>query len=313
MMKKKIVVFLLMLVFVAGSSSAAIVITDQAGLQAIGTDATTLAGDYVLGNDITLTGPFTSIMEFTGTFDGQMHTISGLTKTVVGTRASGIFGRTVAGSEIRNVGMTNVSLTSDGESPNYVAALINDSKGTVEKCWLEGGTITVTGATGGNNSGSLIGLNRATGIVRDCYVRDVTISINGLDGIGGFANSNGSGLIENCYVDVTADLTPRTFTTASGFAHDLGGLGVTSCYYNMDTTTATDPAIPATYNPWDDGSGMGRTTAQMLMQSTYVGWDFVNTWTMVEGQTTPVLIPEPMTLALLGLGGLLLRRRKRAL
>ncbi len=136
-MKKKIVVFLLMLVFVAGSSSAAIVITDQAGLQAIGTDATTLAGDYVLGNDITLTGPFTSIMEFTGTFDGQMHTISGLTKTVVGTRASGIFGRTVAGSEIRNVGMTNVSLTSDGESPNYVAALINDSKGTVEKCWLE--------------------------------------------------------------------------------------------------------------------------------------------------------------------------------
>ncbi len=311
MMKKKIVVFLLMLVFVAGSSSAAIVITDQAGLQAIGTDATTLAGDYVLGNDITLTGPFTSIMEFTGTFDGQMHTISGLTKTVVGTRASGIFGRTVAGSEIRNVGMTNVSLTSDGESPNYVAALINDSKGTVEKCWLEGGTITVTGATGGNNSGSLIGLNRATGIVRDCYVRDVTISINGLDGIGGFANSNGSGLIENCYVDVTADLTPRTFTTASGFAHDLGGLGVTSCYYNMDTTTATDPAIPATYNPWDDGSGMGRTTAQMLMQSTYVGWDFVNTWTMVEGQTTPVLIPEPMTVALLGLGGLGLIRSKR--
>jgi hypothetical protein len=309
MMKKKIVVLLLMLMFVAGSSSAAIVITDQAGLQAIALD---LAGDYELGNDIVLTGPFTSIMEFTGTFDGKMHTISGLTKTVVGTRASGIFGRTVAGSEIRNVGITNVSLTSDGESPNYVAALINDSKGLVEKCWLDGGTITVTGATGGNNSGSLIGLNRETGSISDCYVRDVTISINGLDGIGGFVNSNGNGLIENCYVDaVSVDLTPRTFSSASGFGRDLGGLGITSCYYNMDVTTATDPAIPATYFPWDDGSGMARTTAQMKTQANYVGWDFENTWRIVEGQTTPTLIPEPMTLAFLGFGGLALIRRKR--
>jgi hypothetical protein len=284
-MKKLI---LLLVLFVAGSSSAAIVITDQAGLQAIALD---LAGDYELGNDIVLTGPFTSIMEFTGTFDGKMHAISGLTKTVVGTRASGIFGRTVAGSEIRNVGMTNVSLTSDGESPNYVAALINDSKGLVEKCWLDGGTITVTGATGGNNSGSLIGLNRDTGIVRDCYVRDVTISINGLDGIGGFVNSNGNGLIENCYVDaVSVDLTPRTFSTASGFGRDLGGLGITSCYYNMDVTTATDPAIPETYFPWDDGSGMARTTAQMKTQANYEGWDFENTWYIKEGQTSPQLV-----------------------
>jgi len=317
MMKKKFVVLLLMLVFMAGSSSAVTVITDQAGLQAI---ASNLAGDYVLGNDIVLTGPFTSIMEFTGTFDGQMHTISGLTKTVVGTRASGIFGRTVAGSVVKNVGVTNVTINydaaADATNPNYIGALISDSKGLVEKCWLDGGTITVTGATGGNNSGSLIGTQRSSGSISDCYARGITLSIDGMKGIGGLLNQSASGTVTNCYIDAdSANFAPRAdhlmadFT--AGFARDSSGSDIASCYYNMDVTTATDPAIPATYNPWDDGSGMGRTTAQLLTQANYVGWDFQNTWQMVEGQTTPTLIPEPMTLAFLGFGGLALIRRKR--
>ncbi|MCF7956626.1 MAG: hypothetical protein K9M75_12555, partial [Phycisphaerae bacterium] len=94
-MKKKIVVLLLAMVFLAGISSAAVVINDQAGLQAIASD---LAGNYVLGNDIVLTGGFTSILNFAGTFDGGMHTIDGLTATTTGTRNSAIFGSTVAGS-----------------------------------------------------------------------------------------------------------------------------------------------------------------------------------------------------------------------
>ncbi|MCF7956717.1 MAG: hypothetical protein K9M75_13020 [Phycisphaerae bacterium] len=286
MRKKAIMLLALVLLFMAGSSSAVTVITNQAELQAIAND---VAGDYVLGNDIVLTGTFTSIMEFTGTFDGAFHIIDGLTRTVVGTRACGIFGRTVAGSVVKNVGMTNVNITSDGESPNYIGVLISDSKGIVDKCFLEGGSITITGATGGNNSGSLIGLNRETGSITNCYVSGVTISNNSnmMNGIGGFANSNGGGLIENCYVNVTADLTGRDVAATSGFARDLGGGGVISCYYNMDITTI------AGTSPFDDGSGMGRTTKEMLTQATYVGWDFDNTWTMIEGLKYPVLMEFP--------------------
>ena len=91
-----------------------------------------------------------------------------------------------------------------------------------------------------------------------------------------------------------------TITGAAGSTGGFALLGTgTSNYYDMDIAGL------------DDGLGEGRTTAQMLTQANYVGWDFVSTWEMVEGVSTPTLIiPEPITLALLGFGGLMLRRRK---
>ena len=294
----KNLIILLVLVFVASNSAAVTVITNQAELQAIAND---LAGDYELGNDIALTGPFTSIMEFTGTFDGKMHIIDGLTMTTTGTRNSAIFGRTVAGSEIRNVGMTNVNINydaaADATNPNYIGALISDSKGLVEKCWLEGGTITVTGATGGNNSGSLIGANRGTGIISNCYVSGITLSIEGMQGCGGFVNQSAGGSITNCYIAAdSVNFAPRNFSGfTAGFARDSSAPEepnqITSCYYNMDVTTATDGTIPETYFPWDDGSGMGRTTDPMKTQANYEGWDFAGTWFIEEGQGYPTLVP----------------------
>ncbi|CAB4888376.1 unannotated protein [freshwater metagenome] len=65
-----------------------IVVSTQDELMAIGTDATTLGRDYVLGNDIVLDnltpnsgyyiGDCCNITTFTGTFDGANHTISNL-------------------------------------------------------------------------------------------------------------------------------------------------------------------------------------------------------------------------------------------
>ncbi|MCF7956622.1 MAG: hypothetical protein K9M75_12535 [Phycisphaerae bacterium] len=295
-MKKEKLLMLLVLLFAAGSSFAVTVITNQAELQAIPINAT---GHYVLGNDIVLTGTFTSIMEFGGTFDGAFHIIDGLSTSNTtynnpGTRTNGLFGRTMPGSLIQNVGLINVNITADGTpasaSPNYIGALVGDSKGAIKKCFLEGGTISLTGAHNGNNGGSLVGLMRDSGSITDCFVLGTSVTIEGIDGIGGFCNSNGMGLIENCYVAGNVDLTPSG-SGASGFARDLGGPGIHSCYYNMDLTTFTNIFMDASTG--DDGSGMGRTTKEMLTQDNYVDWDFENTWAMIENLKYPVLKEFP--------------------
>ena len=87
-MKKQKLLMLLVLLFAAGSSSAVTVITNQAELQAIPNGA---AGDYVLGNDITLTGTFASIADFAGTFDGAFYVIDGLSTSGAADKSNGLY------------------------------------------------------------------------------------------------------------------------------------------------------------------------------------------------------------------------------
>ena len=77
-------------------------IKDAADLRAV---TNNLSGDYELANDITNVGNFTPIGEntpFTGTFNGNFHTVSGL--SVSGQTYGGLFGQT-SGATIKNVGV----------------------------------------------------------------------------------------------------------------------------------------------------------------------------------------------------------------
>ena len=61
---------------------------------------------------------------------------------------------------------------------------------------------------------------------------------------------------------------------------------ITNSYW--DKTVNSDPLL-------DNGYGTGKTTAEMMMLSTFVGWDISNlledstTWYIDEGAATPVL------------------------
>ena len=97
----------------APSVSNKTAITDATGLAAINQDPQKLSGDYSLEADLTLSGTYTPIGgngygAFTGTFDGNFHTISGI--QVSGGTYGGLFGLT-SGATIQNVGVKSGSVT----------------------------------------------------------------------------------------------------------------------------------------------------------------------------------------------------------
>jgi hypothetical protein len=95
----------------------------------------------------------------------------------------------------------------------------------------------------------------------------------------------------------------NTYSTGRIDANTYGGLiggydeglpkkgNVISSYWDMETSGITSPICGDAYQHLTaDQCGVGKTTAEMYTQSTYVGWDFVNNWSIKENQSYPTLI-----------------------
>lgn len=128
-------------------------------------------GSYILESDLDLQGAdWTPIQRFTGSFNGNGHTISNLTITEAVSNDSngteynqGFFGGTGEDSVVTDLALRNVTLTSAGNA-KYIGLVAGTARGTITDC-------TVTGAiydsrTGLNNDkfflGVLVGRTTAT-------------------------------------------------------------------------------------------------------------------------------------------------------
>ncbi len=247
-------------------------------LQAIGADETSLAGAYILMNDIDLAGyPWKAIFGFAGKFDGNGHVVKNLTTNNDQNRAGGLFGKALAGSLIKNVGVVDCDVTSGW----YSSAVVGDCFGEVVNCFAEGGTVTSISTGGVGNIGSFCGMTRPSGSVTNCYsTADVTFGDAGWANQGGFCG-HVAGPITNCYFAGTV-----TVAGAEGLGGGFHGNGVgalTSFYFNVDEggIRFRDSAASTL-----DGA---RITDDMTQQSTYVDWDFASVWSIEEGQDYPKL------------------------
>ncbi len=156
---------------------------------------------------------------FMGTFDGDYHTITGLTIDSAGDNAA-LFGTTAVGSMIKNLTLTNANVS----GVNYVAPLVAMSLGDISNCHSSGvatGTTYVGGlfaaqhwdsvnasvsdcsssttVTGGERSGGLAGY-AAQCVVDNCFATgDVNVPDNSanLGGLFGMLSTNG--VVTNCY------------------------------------------------------------------------------------------------------------------
>ena len=322
-----------------------------------------LDNDYTLANNIDASATSTwndgsgwnpvgnSSTKFTGTFDGNNHTISGLTIDRTVEDYQGLFGYT-DGATIQNVGLLGGSVTAGiGNSVGFLAGRVNSttitnvySTGTVSGNGAVGGLVGlkvsssitnsyVTGAVSGNNAiGGLVGYNDssitnsyATGAVNgNDYVGGLvgqnnntsasitnsysTGSVTGRDYVGGLAGyANASASITNSYS--TGNVTGRSSVGGLVGTHrflatisnsysvgsvtggsNVGGLighcdggTLTNNFWNTQTSGQTTSAGQGV------GAVEGKTTTQMMQESTYSTWSMDSegaaTWSIEDGES----------------------------
>jgi 5-hydroxyisourate hydrolase-like protein (transthyretin family) len=223
--------------------------------------------------------------KFTGTFDGNGHTISGLTIDRESTDYVGLFG-VVDGDVVQNVGVENVDITGN----RNVGGLVGRSESTVTKSYVTGsvtgngnyvgglvgqnedGTVKTSYATGdvtstGSQVGGLVGSNEDT--VKTSYA---TGDVTGSSDVGGLVGSN-LRTVKTSYA--TGDVTGSSLTGGLvGFS--LGT--VTDGYWDVDTTGRSSSAL----SPDENGLSTSEMTGinATVRMSTL---DFASTWRPGDG------------------------------
>lgn len=231
---------------------------------------------------------------FTGTYDGDGHTISGLFINRNATDYQGLFGRNVG--TISNLGVTNVNIT----GLYGTGGLVGINYGPISNSYCTG-SITGDMATGG-----LVGANFTTATIRKSYSN---ASVTGASGdYGGLVGQHRDGaLIADCY-------STGNVTRSGGGGTSFGGLvGIITSTSTITNSYSTGRVIYAigvnptskglvgavmnvptfTNNFWDTetslqtttaGTATGKTTAEMKTNTTFLsaGWDDT-IWNMGDG------------------------------
>ena len=187
--------------------------------------------------------------QYKGTFDGDGHTITGLSVDIQSdnTIYAGLFGFLGEGGTIKNLGLADSKITCSGNRV-YAGGVCGWNTGTIENCYNTG-DVSGTCEYGFVYAGGVCGLNDY-GTIENCYnTGDVSGTCEyGFVYAGGVCGLNDYGTIENCYN--TGDVSGTgTRTDASGHAGGVCGCNdygtIENCYNTGEvsgTGTSTDGA-----------------------------------------------------------------------
>ena len=253
--------------------------------------------NYKLANDIDLTDFLSSsgagyngsagwnpIGDFTGTFEGAGHKITNIYINRTNTYNVGLFGNiSGSGAKISNLGV-------EIAAGNHIRGYINvggivgyNNGGEISNCYVSGGEVTGIGYTGG-----LVGDNEGT--VSNCYNNSAVSVID--TWVGGVVGNNG-GTLTNCYNSgaVSYNTQYDRYNYPGGGVVAQGSSGtVVNCFFDGNINSVY-VMLDLDGNIYSLGAGTAETTTQMKSQATFTnaGWDFTNTWIMLEGVTYPLL------------------------
>ena len=191
---------------------------------------------FVLANDINLDPNLFGgwvfdqavIPTFSGTFDGNDHTLSHLTIKGKGSLGRlGLFGELEPGAEVKDLAIEDVNITGSG---SFIGGLVGYNYGDLTSCCITG---TVSGD---EDVGGLVGSNgdwnREGGVLASCYS---TGAVSGTGwSVGGLVGRNDGG-------HVTASYSTGT-VSGYGYVGDLVGLndGHITASYSTGTVTGDE-------------------------------------------------------------------------
>jgi hypothetical protein len=166
---------------------------------------------FIIGNEI---------FRFSGTFDGNGHTISNFNYTSTNINHAGLFGYIDGlSAEVKNLGLIDPNVVAATEAySSSVGSLIGHlENGVITGCYVQDGRIS---GSGHNITGGLVGVSY--GIITNCRV---TCAVFGTGYVGGMVGSGSwSSSITNCHAICTVSGT----NSVGGLLGSSGG-AITSC------------------------------------------------------------------------------------
>jgi hypothetical protein len=210
---------------------------------------------------------------FTGNYDGDGNTITGLFINRPSQHFMGLFG-VASSATIADLGLLGVDHTGN----LYVGGMVAKANGiTITNCYSSGdvfgvadvgglaGNIETTSVSGSYSSGTVAGDNSIGGLfgfvdgtVTNCYT---TAAVTAVTNVGGFAGLMSAGTITNSYA-TGAVLASVNF---GGLVGIVFGGSVNNSFWDTNTSGQATSA-----------GGTGKTTAQMKTLGTFTAatWDF---------------------------------------
>jgi sugar lactone lactonase YvrE len=303
----------------SGTRQDPYIVSTTSDIRSIGHNPRLMDSHFLLANNANLAGEdFYSIgnqaYRFSASFDGNRYEVSNLNIDRSWETCVGFFGCTDNNCVIENLGLVAVNITA--EECRYVGGLAGLCNNTdITNCYVSGavaghnigyGSIGVAGLVGRSVDSTLQrcfseGTVSATGSYSyagglassfydstavDCFS---TTFVTGYEQSGGLFSYCGLSRVEDCYASGLVEATHYNGKDGGLVAHNFNS-EYQDCFWDIDTTGQSNAlgnttAIVAT----------GATTAEMMTASTFVdaGWDFVNTWDVIETVTFPYLVGQP--------------------
>ena len=142
---------------------------------------------FTLTKDLDMTGmEFHTIPIFCGTFDGNGHTVSGISLSE-NYAYQGLFRHIQQGATVKNLGVEG-SVMPLGQR-TFIGGIAGENKGVIENCSFSG---LINGIS---DVGGIAGINGSSGIILSCSVYG---GVYGESGVGGIVGNN-SGTILQCH------------------------------------------------------------------------------------------------------------------